>query len=771
MSLRLSYIEIDLPVCSLAYGSSPCTAAIGVTGEKKCFNTRKTCQDKLSYSETTQTIRFAVPTDYLPPTIDTIANITGISYTPSKLDLGASIGARSVLSVNFHDHPSPDTGAGGDPYLSSRNYDPYTNGTFWGKFKARHAYLRGRELRWYNGKVGDTLANMEVRTFVIDRIEGPDARGSFRVVAKDPLTIIDDKRAQAPLLSNGSLLLAITDTATTLTLEPSGVGAEYPVSGKVSIGGNEIVSYTRSGDVLTITRAQNNTEAKAHDEGDRVQLVLEYNAQDPADIIYDLMVNYGNVPASYINLANWQSETSTFLGRTYSAIIAEPVSVTQLVNEILEQSAISVWWSETAKTLRLQVLRAIGEASQIVCDDLMLSGSFSQKEQPAKRVSQVWTYYGQINPLEPLDDPKNYRTTLRTVNLESEINHGTPSVKQIYSRWITQFGRTATERLNNLLLSRYSEPPRMFKWAFLRDSGINLPMLGDGYNVCSLMNQDDEGNMLTSPCQAVSVKVNDSVFEVEAEEVIISAEVEPDDPTVKIVTIDSDTQNVNFRTVFLQVYTEAQTGDTVVCRVANDVVVGSDSTTLPAFDTGTGWPSGITLKLENNGIIAGKGGKGGDATATQSSCSTTAGANGGLALKAQDSLSIDNAGIIGGGGGGGGGSSTVFFIEPNIFETYPQASSGGGGGGFGLAGLATTSVFNLVYQGLDGEVVNGGDGGGNSGGNGGSLGNSGANGTPMSYDSQLCTSTSLGGQAGNAVEGDSLVTWVNLGDVRGNRVG
>jgi hypothetical protein len=51
MSIRQTFVEIELPVCTLTYGESPCTAALGVTGDKKCFNTRKTCQDIANYDE------------------------------------------------------------------------------------------------------------------------------------------------------------------------------------------------------------------------------------------------------------------------------------------------------------------------------------------------------------------------------------------------------------------------------------------------------------------------------------------------------------------------------------------------------------------------------------------------------------------------------------------------------------------------------------------------------------------------------------------------
>lgn len=769
MTSRLTYIEIDLLKCTREYGVAPCEAAIGVTGKRKCFNTRKTCQDILNYSDDVETVRFSVGTQYQTFEIEAIQNIKSVSYTPSIIGLGESIGARSKLVVTFGDHPTPDTGPAGDPYPDSRNYIAYEQGTFWGKFKARQPYLKGRVLRWYNGQLGDSIENMESRTFIIDSVEGPNVNGQFKITAKDPLKLIDDEQAQAPALSNGLLSVAITDTETLLTLSPAGIGdAEYPASGFASIGGNEIISYTRSSDVMTIVRAQLNTEAQSHDEDDRVQVVLDYNGIDPAVIINDLMTNYGALPASYIDLDNWLSETSDYLGRVYTGYIAEPTAVVDLVNEILQQSAMSIWWDELSELVRLQVLRDISQQSQIINDDLMLAGSFTQKDQPSKRVSQVWTYFGQINPLEDQEDAKNYRSTLATVNLESEENHGSPSIKTIFCRWIPQFGRTTAERLNNLLLGRYSEPPRLITFNLLRNSGVQMPTMGNGYNVESFINQNDIGEIAQMPTQITKINVDDSKWAVTAEEIIISETVEPIDPTIKTIAIDGDTFNFNLRETYLTIYSEAIAGDTVICEIRSGVVVGSTLNTLYAFTVGTGWPAGVTLllKILSSAYIVGKGGDAGGIYLTPTGFyGNTQPTSGGSALKVDSAIEIENNGVIGGGGGGGGASLKIFGNNPS-----PFAADGGGGAGAtnGVAYNSPTGQATPRYNGQSGTLENGGLGGFNSStqfaGNGGDLGVDGQN-APEGVEVKQ-----NGKPAGDAVDGDSLVTWAMLGDVRGNRI-
>jgi hypothetical protein len=72
---RVTFVEIELPVCSFTYGEAPCTASVGVTGDIKCYNSRKTCQDLNNINEETQLLRLAVPSAYLPLGITAVANI------------------------------------------------------------------------------------------------------------------------------------------------------------------------------------------------------------------------------------------------------------------------------------------------------------------------------------------------------------------------------------------------------------------------------------------------------------------------------------------------------------------------------------------------------------------------------------------------------------------------------------------------------------------------------------------------------------------------
>lgn len=246
----LTYVALDIPYCSLTYSNSPCTAGGNSPLDIPCLNTEFTCQDSVHFTESTVTLLFAIGVDYLPKDIEAIPCIEAVDYSPGVVGLDGTIGERNVLTVLLRDHKHPDTGPGFDKYYSERDYDPYEQGTIFGKLRARQPYLRGAAVRLYNGELGESLASMEIRNFIVESVNGPDEKGIFTITAKDVLKQLDGDRAQAPIMSTGYLSAEIDEDDQEITLLPTGIGdLEYPASGYMNIGGNEIVSFVRDVDV------------------------------------------------------------------------------------------------------------------------------------------------------------------------------------------------------------------------------------------------------------------------------------------------------------------------------------------------------------------------------------------------------------------------------------------------------------------------------------------------------------------------------------------
>jgi hypothetical protein len=365
--MTVSVVELDIPYCILRYGETTaegtCPAVLGVDSDIKCFNTIRTCAARAAFSSEPLTLRFCMPagdTSFIrngQPVV-VIPSIKSISITPAIVNPGVDIGSRESVRIVFEEHPHSDAGV--DKYLDDRDYDPYSQGTFWAKLRARNPSLEGYALRLLIGEADQELEDMTTYHYVVDSLTGMAEQ--VTLVAKDMLILADRKKAQAPRISNGVLASDITAVAGSLTLSPVGIGdAEYPTSGKIAIGGKEICQFTRSADTVTlVTRGDSGTEADDHDQDDIVQLVLIYDAEEPANIIEDLLVNYTpGVDPAWIDTSEWQIEVDEYIGRLYSAEIAEPTSVVDLLNELIEQVGLVFWWDPIDVMLRLTSLRPV----------------------------------------------------------------------------------------------------------------------------------------------------------------------------------------------------------------------------------------------------------------------------------------------------------------------------------------------------------------------------------------------------------------------------
>jgi hypothetical protein len=727
----LQYIEIDIDYCSLTYGVAPCQASLTnspPTGTIKCFNTLVTCQDRANFTNVPVTLRFAVPTNYLPKTIDCIPNIKTIEFDPAVISLGENLGQRATLTVAFDDHRHSDSGAGFDKYLadspSSRPYNPYTQGTFWGKFRARQPFLRGRNLRWITGYLGDALADMETRHYIIDSFSGPDNNGKFVIIAKDLLKLADGDRALAPAVSNGFLNAAITNVATTFTIAPSGIGSEYPASGYIAIGGSEICNFNRTGDSFTIGRGVYGTPA-AHSAQDRVQLCLVFNAADPASIIYTLLRDYADVDISFMPFDDWLLEVSTYLNRLYTAVIAQPTSVNTLISELIEQAGLSMWWDDRNQEIGLLVLRGLIYTTFLFSEDSVIADSFEVTEQPDKRLSQVHTYFGQINPLTSLTDKANYRSVSHITNAQAEADYGSAAIKEIFSRWIPALGRTIADRLGTILLARFTDPPRHIKVDVLRGSTPEIE-LARGYQVTSTFLQNETGASEAVNIQATRLRPSADVIQVEADEVIYTAAAE--DLVHRQIIIDTDTANINLRSVHDLIFPAPDASVTVICTINSGIKVSSASYGSVSLDIGS-WPAGVTIIVNIIGDLRGAGGKGGDLNVDNA-------AAGGTALYTRVPIKLQLTGTLWAGGGGGGMS---------------QYFNAGGGGGGGIGGGAGGSPGGSVGTEAAGGAAPPYAGAGGSPGSAGAAGFAGVIGGVFYLG--------YGGRpGGHAIDGNSFVT-------------
>lgn len=234
-------------------------------------------------------------------------------------------------------------------------------------------------------------------------------------------------------------------------------------------------------------------------------------------------------------------------------------------------------------------------------------------------------------------------------------------------------------------------------------------------------------------------------------------------------TISANTSNYTLNTAKAPGYVAGKTD--MVLNINSGVIVSSSSTGTAALIVDTSWNAADTVRINNSGVILGRGGNGG-AGAYVTPGST--GGSGGLALQVQRALTMNNLNRISGGGGGGGGGGLAVAV-------YIDAAGGGGGGGIGVSsgGSGTAGSAN----GAAGTLTTNGGGGsgasnsyttgeppvtyvatGGAGGVGGTYGANGAGGNPGSPSNRL---PGPGGPAGGAITGNGNITYINTGTRNG----
>lgn len=498
----VTIVELYVDYCSLVYGVGACPAVLGVDSVAKCYNTRKTCPVPLAFDPAFRCYRFS--NRELGPLLPSVPCLTSVSFTSTKIDPGKSLGQRSSVQFQFQDFPWDDRDV--DKYASTRVGDPESTGTYFGKWLARNPYYQNRVCKVLSGYMDDDgsvdLSKFQTRTFLLSKVDQPDAKGIVSISCMDPIRLIDDSKAQCPKISTGSLSTDITNVGVTLTLLPSGVGAEYPANGTAAID-EEVVNFSRVGDVITLNlRGAQTTTAQEHKLGATFQLCKVYVDVPVADVLYELMTVFGSVPLAYINKPAWDAECATWLGgHLLNCTIATPTGVNALVTELVATCLFYIWWDDVTPTIRMKAVRPEDPSllSRVLTDnDSFLAGSISMVEDPDQRISELWAGYNRKNPLLKLDEWRNYRTVdvFKDADAESVHQYNERRVRRLACRFFSDDNIAQIAILGERMLARYRDNVRNFKFDLdAKDADIQV---GDVVEVYTKSLQGPDGLPVTT---------------------------------------------------------------------------------------------------------------------------------------------------------------------------------------------------------------------------------------------------------------------------------
>lgn len=508
-----NWIEFAVDRCTRTYADgvgSPstggCFARLGVTGDDKCFNSWESCQDRANFNPAEYWLRFCEANPDIPRVFN-FANVSppdegldhfipllqAFTHDPTLPDPGESLGMRVRFTAQLRDAPHHDIGI--DKYALERvtgaasagsptgpGYDPQSRSTFLRKLKARFPHYIGRRLRWYQGYLTENpaLADFRMREYVMERWDGPDARGRMGIIANDVLRLLDDDRAQAPHKSTGSLLSDMASAAVITTLDVvTDDETEYDLldgedEDYIRIG-DEIFTYTgatsTSGGIVTltgVTRAAPSpytTSADDHEAGDLVQRCRFFRGT-VAEVVEELMVEYAGMSQGFIPTTDWTEEAETWAPEQIERLVTEPEGIKTLINEIIGQTLTwGFWFDEIEQEVKYMATRPADDDEDVreLTDDAhLIADSVQQVDLADKIVNEVQIHYGQIDPTRDAEDVENYRAGHVDIEADSQSSNetGQRRIKRIFGRWhptansavVDQFARrTINSRSKNVI--------------------------------------------------------------------------------------------------------------------------------------------------------------------------------------------------------------------------------------------------------------------------------------------------------------------------------
>lgn len=508
-------VELYCDRCTRTYGTAPCTAAVGVTGTKKCYNTFETCQDRTNFDKTTVLFRYATEkVDGIqaagdPPVFPTLVSV---GTAPTVLQPGKGLGIRSTVTAKISDHPWTD--AFDDPYQSTRTFTADNQGSYWGKWLKRNRYYQWRKMVVRSGFLDSSgvyvAANFRTREYVIQSITGPDASGTVSITGQDPLKLADNDKSQWPVPSDAVVTtFDLTVSSTTVYVsDPSGTLYDSLNGGQVYVRiGDEIMyvsAFSASGTKvtsLTVTRASmpsfyegSFNQALTHKIGDTIHTVRLYNGSMIYDVVYDLLNVACGINASYLDYTNWVTNIDTYFPwmKVYRLLV-EPTGVRDLLIE-LTQIGLMIWWDERAAKIKLSGLQFYGPlTAQINDDDHIEADSFSSTEDQASLITEHWTYFAHQWPLANKDLLRSYRIVNVGVDLDAEgaNAYGRPQIFRLPTRWLGPAQQDVALSVGTVQLIQNASVRKIITWTM--DAKDDSYWVGDIVGLSSRYVQDDDG--------------------------------------------------------------------------------------------------------------------------------------------------------------------------------------------------------------------------------------------------------------------------------------
>ena len=525
----IQIVQIDQDFCNNTFGVAPCTAVLSGVGQQ-CFNTYATCQDQPNYDLGTKTLSFSKNQVASVPEY-TIPSLVSYTTQATQVNIGArrtsafDLGKLSSLTVQFQDLIHSDNVV--DPYRTTRTYSPLESGTFWSKWLARNPYFEGREVRVYEGWVGQTIAEMEYKKYLIDKVSNPNSKGGVTLNAVDPFRKLDAVKAQFPTQTQSELQATLTDMGP-LVVTSGQVNPAGEFGGKQFSIETEIISYTTETDIgggyfeySGLVRGDFGSEAKEHEIGASVQHTAYFDPEESDSGLYDtlyLLFNAAGFADSDLDLIGWADEINTWLTQ-YSAlerVLFKPTAINQLIGELSASCGFFMWFDEVEKLVKLKAIRPEVEGLTTLTENKnLLQNKTSSSLETNERISEVWIDYNLTDFTGDLESRDSYASTKVRIDptAAGPNEYSERIVYNTQAKWL--FSLAQIDTLGFRTLSRYRDNTRFISFQLDVKDDLNV---GQAFKLSYSGFVDQFGQNLELAWQVISRKKAGDIVMIEAQE-------------------------------------------------------------------------------------------------------------------------------------------------------------------------------------------------------------------------------------------------------------
>ena len=441
----ITLVRVTLDFCSRSFGVAPCTGV----GEP-CYNTYHTCKVAAAFDKSSKIYEFS-SADAPIPWPGPRPYLSSVSYLPTEITNTVTVTGR--IKIDLIDEPDGDIGI--DPYVQQR---ASVQGTYFKKLIARNPNYKGRLLEIYEGFLGDSFEQFQLRAN--EPLGLVTVRGEITTLQTvDLLKGIGD--IEVPPQQDTKLLGDIAGDALEMILDDTADVPLLPDAGYVKIG-EEIIQYAAIDRAQRrlhgCTRGVMGTIALGHGAKDAVQICRYYPPANPFDILKELLLVDAALPPGQVDSAaidHWRDWPGGEVAMT--AFLDKPTKLSDLLLGVNSQSKslssstdlppesfglvdlldCKIWVAENLKvTLSRNIPNAPGRSYRSVTDAAtVVSGSASVDMNEKIRVTRSVLYWDK-DVLGAVDTAESYVQRDVGVNLDAEREYAATITERIYCRWL-----------------------------------------------------------------------------------------------------------------------------------------------------------------------------------------------------------------------------------------------------------------------------------------------------------------------------------------------